>query len=52
MIRVISSPSISTTGLATLIFAIGVETFGARNGKAAGRVRVEKGAPTAPAASL
>jgi hypothetical protein len=32
MIRVISSPSISTTGLATLIFAMEKGTLAVRNG--------------------
>src|SRR5271155_894841 len=49
MIRVISSPSISTTGLATLIFAMAIRTFAARNGWENGRddARLRKSAPTA-----
>src|SRR5215212_9968490 len=56
MIRVISSPSISTTGLATLIFAIGQALVRERNKPEAGRAAMRQtGAgprvPIAPAVS-
>ena len=54
MIRVISSPSISTTGLATLIFAMRVKNLCIPEGREKRRERNAAGrAPaTAPAASL